>query len=118
MLTVVLCGCDVSVYVPTTLLPIVSDSYHVIHLGAVITKMLQNWSSKLSVLQVMIPFILQSAVQSIVQSSMVLHSLMTGLGIWISAVVSSSLSVVVGSRSVIYFWNCCNMVILIFSLYL
>ena len=61
-----------------------------------------------SVLQLMIPFILQSAVQSIVQSSMVLHSLMTSLDIWISAVVISSLSVVVSSRSVIYFWHCCN----------
>ena len=37
---VVLCRCDVSVYVPTTLLPIVNDSYHVIHLGAVTTKIL------------------------------------------------------------------------------
>ena len=70
-----------------------------------------------SVLQLMIPFILQFVFQFIVQSSIVLHSLATGLGIWISAAVISSLSLVVGSRSVIYFWHCYIMMILIFSLY-
>ena len=111
-----LCGCDVSVYVPTTLLSVVNQVMpRLISHGCCyhwnVMKMEFNIESKVQfVLQLMIPFILHSSPSSRV---LVFHSLMTDLGIWISAVIISMLSLVEGSRSV-YFWHC---YIMIFSLY-